>query len=71
MNIEKFSGRNFFSVLEKAAIKNDLSITGLAEKLGYPASTFMRWRDGEVNPRYETIVDIADAAANVGISLEI
>lgn len=71
MDLQKFSGVNFFKALLDVATKHHLSINGLATKLGYPASTLSRWRDGIVDPRINTIMDIIERAKKLGMDIKL
>ena len=69
MNLDKFSSKNFYNEIEKIANINQLSACKLAAKLGYPYSTFTRWRDGINQPQIDTIIKFYKAAEKAGIEV--
>ena len=71
MDLEKFTGQNVFKAIIAFADKNNLTINGVARKLGYPSSTLIRWRDGIVQPRLKTICELLKKAEKNGIKIQI
>lgn len=69
-SLNKLSGPEIFKELLEVANANAMTMNAMADKLGYPASTLSRWRDG-LNPRLSTVMDLIKKLNKAGFDIEI